>query len=359
MLQVIESYKLSTLLISLACILFLVYIKHRPVRISAILFFIFSFIYLVKTLDSKGSPIQLYYNYIRFVSIFIFFPFYFTLKSIPARFDFLILLLSAILLNPFLQFTGLYETNYSYYAKFLVGSLTLFSVTKFYFNREGKYGIVCWILYLSSLYFLEKWLIVVYVFFPIFFFSGFSFNILNIYKRRLLIYGSLLVFLFFAFFYRDTIANWRGYEDFDTFYNVRVTRNYLEENQRFDKQIVGGLSDGGRTDLYLEPIAIQAKTTTNLLFGLDPAYIHSSGIPDHNILLFFYVRGGFVVVIVLLFLVYAFRQLKLEVSRNVFYVYSLHVLLNLFVGESYGIPLTILIHAFVYSRLNKLLDHEV
>lgn len=168
-----------------------------------------------------------------------------------------------------------------------------------------------------------------------------------------------MVFLFFAFFYRDTIANWRGYEDFDTFYNVRVTRNYLEENQRFDKQIVGGLSDGGRTDLYLEPIAIQAKTTTNLLFGLDPAYIHSSGIPDHNILLFFYVRGGFVVVIVLLFLVYAFRQLKLEVSRNVFYVYSLHVLLNLFVGESYGIPLTILIHAFVYSRLNKLLDHEV
>ncbi|MBL7768540.1 MAG: hypothetical protein JNK20_06185 [Flavipsychrobacter sp.] len=237
--------------------------------------------------------------------------------------------------------------------------MTIFSVAKFYYIREGKYGILCWILYLSSLYFLEKWLIVVYVSFPIFFFSGFSFNIQNIYKRRFLIYGSLLFFLVFAFFSRDKIANWRGYEDFDTFYNIRVTRDYLEENQRFDKQIVGGLSDGGRTDLYLEPIAIQTKSTTNLLFGLDPAYIHSSGIPDHNIFLFFYVRGGFVVMMVLLFLVYAYRHLKLEVNRIVFYVYSFHVLLNLFVGESYGIPLTILIHAFVFSRLNKLVDHEV
>ena len=334
MLQVIESYKLATLLIFFSCILFVVYIRHKPVRISAILFFIFTFIFLIKTLHSAGLPIQLYYNYIRFVSIFLFFPLYLFFKIIPGRFNFKILLLSAILLNPFLQFTELYETNYSYYAKF-VGSLTIFSVAKFYYNREWKYGILCWILYLSSLYFLEKWLIIVYIAFPVFFFSGFSFNIGNFYLRRFLIYGSLFIFLILSFLSRDKIANWRGYEDFDTFYNVRVTRDYLEENQRFDKQIVGGLSDGGRTDLYLEPIAIQTKSSTNLLFGLDAAYIHSSVIPDHNIFLFFYVRGGFVVIIVFLFLVYAYRHLKTEINGIVFYVYSLHVFLNLFVVESY------------------------
>lgn len=359
MLQVIENFKLSTLLISLAFILFVVYIKHKPVLVSAILVYIFTLFYIVKTLNSFGVPDKLYYNFIRFISIFLLFPFYYFFKRISFRFDFMILFLFAILLNPFFQFTGLYDTNYSFYARFLVGALTIFSVAKYYHNKRMWYGILSWLFYLYSLSFLEKWLIVVYVSFPIIFFSGFSFNIQNIYKRRFLIYGSLLFFLFFAFFSRDKIANWRGYEDFDTFYNIRVTRDYLQENQRYDKQVVGGLSDGGRTDLYLEPISIQTKSTTNLLLGLDVAYLHSSGIPDHNIFLFFYVRSGFIVLIVLIFLIYAYRYLKSEVSSNILYVYSFHVLLNLLVGESYGIPLTILIHAFIFSRLSKLVDNKV
>ncbi len=361
MFAIVSAYKLSTALIVFSLFLFPLIRKSRIAIVSyTFLFFSTAFFSFKLIFSSSEDYYIVYYNYIRFVSLSLFGVYFaFFLKYIERYPSYFTLFFILIFFSPFLNLWNIYDSNYDYYIKTFFGTFCLISAFSYSQRQTLLAFIITIISFIYCLSFLEKWLICVYFFVPILLISKPHGK--HLFELKSIFIFILFVFCLFAF--RNEIANLRGFDSFDEFVDMRVTRNALSDKNRSDKQVLGFFSDGGRADLIVYPLEIMYSDfgLQKFLFGLDISYMHPSGIPDHNLFTFFYSRGGVWVIVVFFYLYFVFASIyrhNLPSSRFYFFL-LLHVLLNFFVGEAYGIPLVILIYSLAFSIVIKNMKAEI
>ena len=162
--------------------------------------------------------------------------------------------------------------------------------------------------------------------------------------------AAIAVLLLCSFMLRNVTSQRLGYSGWEEFYDKRISReNYAMD----DKKFLGKISDGGRVAIWREMLSFAVAEP---LLGTGFGVRSSAGIPDHNVIVFYLSRYGFLGAGLmfgsLTFYLWAFGREAIKRNpgpeRVVLIAFAIFIAQIFSVGESYADPLLVF---FIWSGL--------
>lgn len=239
-------------------------------------------------------------------------------------------------------------------------SLALINSSNLKYQKLGK--ILFYITYIPTLLSLSKWTIPIILFSPFIYFyinsikKNKKFNKFKFFAYIAIIGGVFIIFI-------DSVAKNIGYESMQAYLNLRVFKSDVLESGIVEQNQFFGIADGNRFNIYSS--ILRDYFNQNLFFGLNMNYINNYNVPAHNMIVFYIsMLGFFGVIYIIIYLKSLFSYLtgiKDKWSRYIAAFFTIVVLLNFMVGESYGniILLTFIFINLRFIKSNVLLPNNI